>query len=57
MERTAARRELGDAVRGLKDELDGDVIVSGCGGLARNLLKEGGRRRRGAFLGPSRGVG
>ena len=33
--------ELGDAVRRLKDELDGDVIVSGCGELARNLLREG----------------
>jgi dihydrofolate reductase len=33
--------ELGDAVRRLKDELDGDVFVSGCGELARNLLREG----------------
>jgi dihydrofolate reductase len=33
--------ELGEAVPRLKDELDGDVIVSGCGELARNLLAEG----------------
>ena len=33
--------ELGDAVRRLKDELDGDVFVSGCRELARNLLVEG----------------
>jgi dihydrofolate reductase len=33
--------ELGDAVRRLKDELDGDVFASGCGELARNLLREG----------------
>jgi dihydrofolate reductase len=33
--------ELGEAVRKLKDELDGDVFVSGCGELARNLLREG----------------
>jgi dihydrofolate reductase len=33
--------ELGEAVPRLKDELNGDVIVSGCGELARNLLKEG----------------
>jgi dihydrofolate reductase len=33
--------ELGEAVPKLKDELDGDVIVSGCGELARNLLAEG----------------
>jgi dihydrofolate reductase len=31
---------LGEAVPRLKDELDGDVIVSGCGELARNLLSE-----------------
>jgi dihydrofolate reductase len=33
--------ELGDGVRTLKGELDGDLIVSGCGELARNLLVEG----------------
>jgi dihydrofolate reductase len=33
--------ELGEAVPRLKDELGGDVIVSGCGELARNLLAEG----------------
>jgi dihydrofolate reductase len=33
--------ELGDAVRALKAELDGDVVVFGCGELARNLLVEG----------------
>jgi dihydrofolate reductase len=32
--------ELGEAVPRLKEELDGDVIVSGCGELARNLLAE-----------------
>jgi dihydrofolate reductase len=25
----------------LKDELDGDLVMSGCGELARNLLAEG----------------
>jgi dihydrofolate reductase len=33
--------ELGEAVPRLKAELDGDVIVSGCGELARNLLADG----------------
>jgi dihydrofolate reductase len=33
--------ELGEAVPKLKEELDGDVIVSGCGEFARNLLAEG----------------
>ena len=33
--------ELGEAVGRLKDDLDGDVIVSGCGELARSLLLEG----------------
>jgi dihydrofolate reductase len=33
--------ELGDAVRKLKSEAGGDLIVSGCGELARNLLVEG----------------
>ena len=33
--------ELGEAVPRLKDELDGDLIVSGCGEFARNLLSEG----------------
>jgi len=33
--------ELGAAVPRLKEELDGDIIVSGCGELARNLLAEG----------------
>ena len=33
--------KLGESVPRLKDELDGDVIVSGCGELARNLLTEG----------------
>jgi dihydrofolate reductase len=33
--------ELGDAVPNLKKEIDGDVIVSGSGELARNLLAEG----------------
>jgi dihydrofolate reductase len=32
--------ELGEAVRRVKEEPDGDVIVSGCGELARNLLRE-----------------
>ena len=35
------RGELGEAVPKLKDELGGDVIVSGCGELARNLLAAG----------------
>jgi dihydrofolate reductase len=34
--------ELSEAVPRLKDELDGDLIMSGCGELARNLLVEGG---------------
>jgi dihydrofolate reductase len=33
--------ELADAVPKLKSELDGDLIVSGCGEFARNLLAEG----------------
>jgi dihydrofolate reductase len=33
--------ELGDAIRKLKSEAGGDLIVSGCGELARNLLVEG----------------
>ena len=33
--------ELGEAVPRLKDELDGHVMVSGCGELARTLLAEG----------------
>jgi dihydrofolate reductase len=33
--------ELGEAVPKLKDELDGHIMVSGCGELARNLLAEG----------------
>jgi dihydrofolate reductase len=33
--------ELGEAVPRLKDELDGDLLMSGCGELARNLLAEG----------------
>jgi dihydrofolate reductase len=33
--------ELGEAVPRLKDELAGDLIVSGCGEFARNLLAEG----------------
>ena len=33
--------ELGEAVRSLKADEGGDVIVSGCGELARNLLAEG----------------
>jgi dihydrofolate reductase len=33
--------ELGEAVPRLKDELSGDLIVSGCGEFARNLLAEG----------------
>jgi dihydrofolate reductase len=32
---------LGEAVPRLKEELGGDVIVSGCGEFARNLLAEG----------------
>jgi dihydrofolate reductase len=35
------RGELDEAIPTLKEELDGDVIVSGCGELARNLLVEG----------------
>jgi dihydrofolate reductase len=33
--------ELREAVPKLKEELDGDLIVSGCGEFARNLLVEG----------------
>jgi dihydrofolate reductase len=33
--------ELGEAVPRLKAEREGDVIVSGCGELARNLLADG----------------
>ena len=33
--------ELGEAVPRLKAELDGDLVMSGCGELARNLLAEG----------------
>jgi dihydrofolate reductase len=33
--------ELGEAVPRLKEELDGDLIMSGSGELARNLLAEG----------------
>ena len=33
--------ELAEAVRRLKDELDGDLIMSGAGELARNLLVDG----------------
>lgn len=33
--------ELAEAVPRLKEEAEGDVIVSGCGELARNLLVEG----------------
>ena len=33
--------ELGQAVPRLKEELEGDVIVSGCGEFARNLLAGG----------------
>jgi dihydrofolate reductase len=33
--------ELGEAVPRLKEELDGDLIMSGCGELAHNLLAEG----------------
>jgi dihydrofolate reductase len=32
--------ELGEAVPRLKDELDGDLLMSGCGELARGLLAE-----------------
>jgi dihydrofolate reductase len=33
--------EIGEAVPRLKEELGGDLIVSGCGEFARNLLTEG----------------
>jgi dihydrofolate reductase len=33
--------ELSEAVPKLKEELDGDLVMSGCGELARNLLEEG----------------
>ena len=33
--------ELGEAVSRLKAELDGDLVMSGCGELGRNLLAEG----------------
>jgi dihydrofolate reductase len=33
--------EIDEAVPKLKEELDGDLIVSGCGEFARNLLAEG----------------
>jgi dihydrofolate reductase len=33
--------ELGEATRALKADLDGDLIVWGCGELARDLLREG----------------
>jgi dihydrofolate reductase len=33
--------ELAEAAPRLKDELDGDLLMSGCGELARNLLAEG----------------
>ena len=33
--------EIGDAVPRLKEELGGDLFVSGCGEFARNLLVEG----------------
>jgi dihydrofolate reductase len=33
--------ELGEAVPRLKEELHGDLLVSGCGELARGLLAEG----------------
>ena len=33
--------DLGDAVPRLKQELDRDLFVSGCGELARNLLAQG----------------
>jgi dihydrofolate reductase len=33
--------ELNEAVPRLKDELDGDLLMSGCGELARDLLAEG----------------
>jgi dihydrofolate reductase len=35
------RGELADAVPALKNELEGDLIVSGVGEFARNLLAEG----------------
>jgi dihydrofolate reductase len=33
--------EIREAIPKLKDELDADLIVSGCGDFARNLLAEG----------------
>jgi dihydrofolate reductase len=33
--------ELAEAVPRLKEDLDGDLVMSGCGELARNLLVEG----------------
>jgi dihydrofolate reductase len=38
---TVIEGELAEGVRKLKDELDGDLFMSGCGELARNLLAAG----------------
>ena len=38
---TVVQGELADGVSKLKEELDGDVILVGCGELARNLLAAG----------------
>jgi dihydrofolate reductase len=38
---TVIEGELAEGVRKLKDDLDGDLFMSGCGELARNLLAAG----------------
>jgi dihydrofolate reductase len=38
---TVIEGELAEGVRKLKEELDGDLFMSGCGELARNLLAAG----------------
>jgi dihydrofolate reductase len=38
---TVIEGELAEGVRKLKDDVDGDLFMSGCGELARNLLAAG----------------